>query len=63
MGDEAAEDLFVLAAETGLKSITVLLSPLDFRKQAEPDELTVQPKWTRALYTNLRSRLSELPSE
>ena len=31
MGDPATEDLFVLAAETGIKNISVILTPLDFR--------------------------------
>lgn len=34
MGDEGAEDLFVLAADTGIKHITVILSPVDFREGA-----------------------------
>jgi murein L,D-transpeptidase YafK len=63
MGDEGAEDLFVLAAETGLKNITVLLCPFDFRKQSEPAELNAQPQWTRRLYNTLQTRLKELPSE
>lgn len=32
MGDTAAEELFVLAARTGLRNIQVILSPIDFRK-------------------------------
>ena len=31
MGDPAIEELFVLAAETGLENIKVILSPVDFR--------------------------------
>lgn len=30
MGDEAAEDLFVLAAETGIENVSIILSPVDF---------------------------------
>jgi len=38
MGDEAAEDIFVLAADTGLKQIRVLLSPVDFRVRRLPQD-------------------------
>ena len=34
MGDEAAEDLFVLAAETGVDNVSIILSPVDFYIQA-----------------------------
>ena len=62
VGDKAAEDLFVLAADTGLKQIAVILSPVDFRAgKAVPDGVTL-PKWTSELYPQIMSRLAELPS-
>ncbi|MFN2508264.1 MAG: hypothetical protein ABR589_05780, partial [Chthoniobacterales bacterium] len=36
MGDPASEDLFVLAALTGIANVRVILTPVDFRKTAEP---------------------------
>lgn len=33
MGDEAAEDLFVLAAETGVENVRVILAPCDLRRE------------------------------
>jgi hypothetical protein len=62
MGDEVAEDLFVLAADTGLKNMAVILAPVDFRAgKALPKELKLPP-WTGPLYQEIKSRLAELPA-
>jgi murein L,D-transpeptidase YafK len=62
MGDQAAEDLFVLAADTGIESITVIISPFDFRKAGEVSSPEKNlPAWTGSLYQTLKSRLNELP--
>jgi murein L,D-transpeptidase YafK len=61
MGDEAAEDLFVLAADTGLKNITVILAPVDFRTGRTVAEDVKLPAWTPALYQEIKTRLAELP--
>jgi murein L,D-transpeptidase YafK len=63
MGDQAAEDLFVLAADTGLQNIQVILSPVDFRTGASVPNATKLPDWTNALYSEIRARLAALPSE
>ena len=63
MGDRAAEDLFILAADTGLQNVAVVLSPVDFRTGAAVPKGTKQPDWTTSLYTEIKSRLSELPPE
>ena len=60
VGDEAAEGLFVLAAETGLANISVVLSPVDFRKRELPSTAAPLPARTEALYGKIRSRLSQL---
>jgi hypothetical protein len=62
MGDQAAEDLFVLAARTGIKHINVILAPVDFRTQeipAGPDS----PEWLAPLYKKIKGKLEkyELP--
>lgn len=62
MGDTAAEELFVLAARTGIENIRVLLSPVDFRVHALPDSKIPVPGWTDQLYAVLRSELAQLPS-
>jgi hypothetical protein len=61
MGDAAAEELFVLAAETGLKNINVLLAPVDFRTGAAVPNAGSLPAWTKPLYEDIRGRLAELP--
>jgi hypothetical protein len=62
MGDVAAEDLFVLAADTGIDNVTVIISPVDFRKAGDvfsPEKNL--PAWTGSLYQSIKSRLNELP--
>jgi len=61
VGDEAAEDLFVLAAHTGLQNMTVILSPVDFRRGASVPKAAKLPAWTDSLYAQIKSRLAELP--
>jgi hypothetical protein len=63
MGDPAAEDFFVLAADTGISNITIILSPVDFRqgKSVAIDEKF--PKWTERLYATIKARLNELPPD
>jgi murein L,D-transpeptidase YafK len=61
MGDSAAEELFVLAAETGLPKLRVILSPLDFRRRALPRSLVPARPWVPALYDEIRAELAKLP--
>ena len=61
MGDEVAEDLFVLAAQTGIENIEVLLCPLDFRTSKLPDDSAL-PQWVQTRYAQLSERLKLLPS-
>ena len=61
MGDEAAEDLFVLAADVGLENITVVLSPVDFRRGLPLPKKPALPSWTDSLYAQIKARLAELP--
>ena len=61
MGDEAAEDLFVLTADAGLPNIRVILSPVDFRTGASITNATKLPDWTEVLYRQIKSELAPLP--
>lgn len=61
MGDQAAEDLFVLVAETGLKNTAIILSPVDFRVRDLPADMPEVPPWTGELYDALRLKLRSLP--
>ena len=60
LGDQAAEDLFVLAAETGLSNISVILTPMDFRRRGLPRDLPGTPAWTAQLYESIRAELIKL---
>lgn len=57
MGDQAAEDLFVLAAETGIENVSIILSPVDFRVRDLPPDMPPVPAWTTQLYASIRTEL------
>lgn len=59
MGDEAAEDLFVIASEVGLENIEVILSPVDFRKIDAPEDKQ-RPAWVNDLYDEIKVALKKL---
>ena len=61
MGDDAAEELFVLAADVGVEQIEVLLCPVDWRVADVRVETAGMPKWIPARYEALRERLKDLP--
>ncbi|MSU60121.1 MAG: hypothetical protein EXS35_18450 [Pedosphaera sp.] len=61
MGDEAAEDLFVLAADTGIEHITVILAPVDFRAGKTVPDSAKLPDWIKPRYQEIKTRLAELP--
>jgi hypothetical protein len=63
MGDEAAEDLFVLAAETGIDQVAVILSPVDFRHRDLPPTMPPVPAWTESLYASIRRELAGLTED
>jgi hypothetical protein len=63
MGDDAAEDLFVLAADTGWQNISVVLSPIDFRMGKSVPQNSRLPPWSEELYAEIKSKLKELPLE
>jgi len=59
MGDEAAEDLFILAAETGIDHVSIILSPVDFRTRDLPENMPPLPFWTDELYTVIKTELAK----
>ena len=63
MGDEAAEDLFVLAADTGLPKVVVIITPVDFRKGKSVPQFVKLPEWTSTLYSQIKTQLADLPLE
>jgi hypothetical protein len=60
MGDAAAEDLFTLAAHTGLAGVRVVISPVDFRTGAPPPADPKARPWLDGLYARIRQALDEL---
>jgi len=60
MGDEAAEDLFVLAADTGIENIRIILSPVDFRVRDLPTSMPAVPAWTGEVYDSIRKELRQV---
>lgn len=61
VGDEAAEELFVLAAESDWERAVVIISPVDFRRGPPPPAVPDAPDWTPRLYDWLRTELATLP--
>lgn len=54
MGDKNIEELFILAVDTGIKNIEVIIAPRDPRKRTlEPKES--DPVWVNILYRDIES--------
>jgi hypothetical protein len=62
VGDQAAEELFVLAADAGWEQAVIVISPLDFRRAALPADYQPPAAWVNQLYAWLRSTLRALPT-
>ena len=60
MGDSAAEELFVLAADVGVERVEVVLCPADLRVAANAIVTEPMPAWVRDRYEGLRRRLEKL---
>ena len=60
IGNEAAEDLFVLAAIVGREWVQIIISPVDFRVPGTRAPDTDQP-WIRSLYASLARELQNFP--
>ncbi len=58
MGDEAAEDLFVLAARVSRERMRVVIAPTDFRLEP-PRSIMHEPRWVAMLYANLHEALKQ----
>lgn len=64
MRDQAAEDLFVLAADVGIRNTKVVLAPYDFRNRAlSQNDLANLPSWTPELYGLIQKELHGLPKK
>ena len=63
IGDEAAEDLFTLAALATIENIMVVISPTDFRRPGFIPLSADLPPWTEELYDQLRAQLAQFRRE
>lgn len=59
VGDEASEELFVLAAEVGLPNVKLVIAPADFRHDGVPTAKPGQPAWLPKLYIEVASAMAE----
>lgn len=59
MGDEAVEELFVLAAQTGLSKVKLVIAPTDFRRNGMPQYEPGQPLWLPKLYAEIATTMAE----
>lgn len=59
VGDEAAEELFVLAAHTGLQNIKLVIAPTDFRRRHAPLYDPSQPVWLPKLYAEVQTAMAD----
>jgi len=61
MGDETAEDLFVLSALAGIKNVQVIVAPVDLRVRKAPAPIKPPPSWLPELYRLIEAALREYP--
>lgn len=57
MGDDAIEELFVLAHKVGCSNIQVLIAPVDLR--IKPAPMISSPDWVADLHTAIKSQLAD----
>jgi hypothetical protein len=63
VGDEAAEELFTLAADVGVTNVKVICSPVDLRKRKAEVSASPSPDWIPELYADIARELNSLPAE
>jgi hypothetical protein len=58
VGNEAIEELFVLAATVGRTAVQVIIAPADIRSGRSAPQRDDSPPWTAELYDTLRTALA-----
>jgi len=61
MGDDVAEDLFVLAHDTRSRDVPVIMCPVDLRDFEPPPPNPNDPAWLPDLYKKLKENLKNYP--
>ena len=62
MGDEAAEDLFVLTERVGATNVRVIIAPRDLRVKDGSAPGPDRPAWVPHLYVQVKECMMELPA-
>ncbi len=60
MGDEAAEDLFVLTEMVGISNVRVIITPVDLRNEGVAAPNQNSPKWIPQLYNQIKESMKDL---
>jgi hypothetical protein len=58
--EEAVEDIFTLAADSGVANTRIIIAPNDLRRTDAPKPAKAKP-WIKALYTTISEDLGKLP--
>src|SRR3990167_1081115 len=58
IGDNAIEQIFLLARRVGLKQVKLVIAPNDMRNSKPATEMVRQPRWLPQLYYQIKSSLS-----
>ena len=59
VGNEAIDQLFLLARRVGLNNISLIIAPNDLRKKKAATDLSIQPNWVPKLYAELKAELKK----
>lgn len=62
IGDDAAEELFVLAAKIGYRKVKLIIAPTDLRVNERPLFRPGQPQWLPKLYDQIAKAMVEFKS-
>lgn len=60
VGDQAAEDLFVLAADVGIEAIDLVIAPCDLRVSDPPELGDDAPAWMDDVYADVKAAMMPL---
>jgi hypothetical protein len=58
MGDEVAEELFVLVAQVGKPNVKLIIAPTDLRHKSAPASTADAPAWQPQLYAEVAAEMS-----
>ena len=62
VSDPVVEEIFTLVAHTGIENASIILSPVDMRREPPPDPVSHDvPVWTPYLYAIIQRALQGLP--